>query len=164
MESVFRNINKFAGKHKELDFFAIFCARFLPYLMVITMLGFLIWQKHGMIFIFAMASGGLGRLLNEVGHILYKKQRPAYIEGAKVLIPVPKNLSFPSGHSSFLFGASFLLLLYFRELGLIFVALSFLVGLARVYCGVHWFRDILGGILMGFVSAIIINYLINLWI
>ena len=160
MFSVFKNINRFAGKSKLLDVFAIFCARLLPYLLVIFLFFYSIWAANFYLFVLAVLSGLSARfVINELVYLFYKEQRPALTEKTKTLIPVPKNYSFPSGHSSFFFGISFFLFFNDFYLGATFIALSFMVGVARVFCGVHWFRDILGGCAAGLLSALVIHYL-----
>jgi undecaprenyl-diphosphatase len=162
MISIFKNINHFAKRWKAIDVLAIFCARLLPYLMVIFLFFYSIYTADIYLFLYAILSGLFARfIINELVHLFYRRQRPAYIEQTKILIPVPKNYSFPSGHSSFFFGVSFFLLFYNIYLAITFLLLSFLVGTARVFCGVHWFRDILGGVFAGLVSAIIVYYLLN---
>jgi undecaprenyl-diphosphatase len=159
MISIFKDINQFARKWKTLDGFAIFCARILPYLMVVFLFFYSVYISNVYLFIFAILSGLFARfIVNELVHLFYKEIRPARLEGTKVLIPVPQNYSFPSGHSSFFFGVSCFLIFYNTYLAIIFILLSFLIGIARVFCGVHWFRDILGGFVAGLLSAIIIYY------
>lgn len=162
MFSVFKDINYFAKRWRPLDLFAIFCARILPYLMVLVLLVISLRQKTLYLFFYSILSALLGRLINEFIYIFYKKQRPAFLQQAKVLIPVPKNYSFPSGHASFFFGLSFFLLFYNNFLGIIFIALSAIIGIARVFCGVHWFKDILAGAFVGFLSSLIIYRLVGL--
>jgi len=162
MFSVFKNINRFAKRWKILDLVAIFCARILPYILVLFLLGFSFWTKSWQVFLFPILFGGLARLLNEVVHIFYKKERPAYLARANVLIPVPKNYSFPSGHASFFFGLSFCVSQFDMALGVIFLACSIIMGLARVFCGVHWFKDIFGGAVMGLISGFVFYILISL--
>jgi len=165
MFSVFKNINQFAKKWEIVDLLAIFCARILPYLMVLFLFFYSIYTQYFYLFVYAILTGLFSRfVINELVHLFYKRQRPAYLEQAKVLIPVPKNSSFPSGHSSFFFGVSFFLFFYNAYLALIFIALSFLVGVARVFCGVHWFRDIVGGFFAGAISAVIIYYLFTVYL
>lgn len=162
MISIFKNINQFANKWKALDILAIFCARFLPYLMIIFLFFYSVYILNIYLFLFALLSGLFARfIINELIHIFYKEQRPAHLQQTKILIPVPKNYSFPSGHSSFFFGISFLLLFYNIYLATVFIFLSLIIGTARVFCGVHWFRDILGGIFAGLVSSLIIFSLLN---
>lgn len=162
MISVFKNINQFAGRWKVLDDLAIFFARFVPYLMVVFLFFYSVYISNIYLFFYTFLSGCFSRfVINELVHIFYKEQRPAALKETKILIPVPKNFSFPSGHSSFFFGISFLLAFYNLYLGVVFVLLSFLVGTARVFCGVHWFRDVVGGILAGFISSMAIYYLLN---
>jgi len=163
MLSVFKNINKFAGRWKWLDLFAIFCARVLPYLLVIILFLYAFLISNIYLFLYAILSGIFARLIvNELVHVFYKEKRPAHLEETKILIPVPKNLSFPSGHSSFFFGVSFLILFFNFWLGIIFLFFSLIIGTARVFCGVHWFRDVVGGLAAGLASAIIIHYLITI--
>jgi undecaprenyl-diphosphatase len=163
MFSVFKNINRFAGKWKVLDIFAIFFARILPYLMAIFLFFYSLHILNIYLFIVAILSGLFARfIINELVHLFYKESRPAELRGTKVLIPVPKSYSFPSGHASFFFGISSFLLFHNIYLAITFFLLSFLIGIARVFCGVHWFRDILGGFAAGLLSAIIIYNLVIL--
>ena len=157
MFSIFKNINRFAGKYKLLDGLAIFCARVLPYIMGIFLLVYASWRGRYDLFFYPLLCALFSRfVINELVHLFYKEPRPAHIQGTNVLIPVPKNYSFPSGHASFFFAASFFLLFYSTRFALIFVISSCIVGLARVFCGVHWFRDIMGGAVAGLISALIV--------
>lgn len=158
MFSVFKNINRFAGKSKSLDLFAVFCARLLPYLLVVFLLLYAVLKNNYFLFFYPLLCGVFSRFaVNELVHLFYKESRPADLGSTKILIPVPKNYSFPSGHASFFFGMSFLLLLYSNWLAVIFLICSVLIGLARVFSGVHWFRDILGGACAGILSAVIFS-------
>ena len=161
MISVFKDINKFANRWKWLDLLAIFCARFLPYLLAIFFFFYSLYISNIYLFFYAVLSGIFARLVvNELVHVFYKELRPAHLEETKILIPVPKNFSFPSGHSSFFFGVSFFIVFYNFYLGIAFIFLSLLIGTARVFCGVHWFRDIVGGLFAGLISAGVVYYLL----
>jgi len=162
MFSVFRNINRFAGKLKLLDAFAIFCARYLLYLLMIFLLAVAIAANNWRVFFYPLLSGSFAAfVLNKIIYIFYKGHRPAVFQGVKVLILVPKNPSFPSRHASLLFGMSFYLFFYNAPLATIFLIFSCIVGVARVFSGVHWFRDIVAGAFMGFISALIVNGILN---
>lgn len=162
MISIFRNINQFAKRWLALDITAVFFARYVPYLMVAYLFFYSIYTSSIYLFIYAVLSGLVARfVINELIHLFYKESRPADLKETKLLIPVPKSFSFPSGHSSFFFGISLFLFFYGTYLAVIFVILSFLVGIARVFCGVHWFRDILGGFIAGCLSALIVYNLLN---
>lgn len=163
MFSVFKNINKFAGKSKLLDAFAIFCARYLLYLMIICLFFIAVTIHSRGIFFYPLLSGlSAAFVINTIVYTFYKKHRPAELKSTKTLIGVPENPSFPSRHAAFVFGVSFYLFVYYPQLAAIFFICSCFVGLARVFCGVHWFSDILGGVVSGLISAIIIYNLVFL--
>jgi len=164
MFSVFRNINRFANKSKTLDRFAVFCAKYLLYLMIVFLLSFAFAVHNWQIFFYSLFSGLLSAfVLDKIIYTFYKEQRPAYLANAKVLILIPKNPSFPSRHASLLFGMAFYLFFYSTPLAIFFIVLSCLVGISRVFVGVHWFRDILGGAFVGFLSVIIMRIILINW-
>jgi len=162
MISVFKNINRFAKKWKTLDVFAIFFARYLIYLMMFFLFVSAVSFHSKGLFVYPLLSGLCAAFVfDKIIYYFYKEKRPATLKSTNVLIPVPYNPSFPSRHASLLFGMSFYLFFYSAPLAIFFIICSFLVGIARVFCGVHWFRDILAGVLVGFVSALIIHGLLN---
>lgn len=75
--------------------------------------------------------------------------------------PVPASFSFPSGHAldSFCFYLTLAVLVAARVRGrgvkaaliLAALALAFLIGLSRIYLGVHWPTDVLAGYTSGLV-------------
>lgn len=162
MFSVFKNLNRFAGKSKLLDGFAIFCASYLIYLLVALLLVCAINLHSRGIFVYSLLSGLCAAFVfNKIIYIFYKEPRPAELKTTKTLIPVPENPSFPSRHAAVLFGISSFIFFYSFPLAIFFLVCSCFVGIARVFCGVHWFHDILAGAFIGFLSSALLYILLG---
>lgn len=76
--------------------------------------------------------------------------------------PVKDSPSFPSGHTmAIAAGVWAIYLIHKRKICIMLLfVLSFLMGVSRCYLMVHWFTDIVGGLLLGVVSAYI-SYIIT---
>lgn len=76
------------------------------------------------------------------------------IETLSILIPEPREYSFPSGHTSSSFAAGVVLYLMLpKKYGVPAMILAFLLGISRLYVGVHYPTDVLGGMVMGTLIA-----------
>ncbi|MBB5196969.1 phosphatase PAP2 family protein [Anaerocolumna cellulosilytica] len=65
----------------------------------------------------------------------------------------PKSFSFPSGHTMSSFTATTVIFYYNKLAGIMSLLLAALIGFSRVYLFVHYPSDILGGMLLGFFTA-----------
>ncbi len=95
----------------------------------------------------------LGSLLvnNNLLKNLVERPRPYdIIEGLQPLVARPKDFSFPSGHTGSSFAAA---TVFYRNLpkkyGVWMMLLAVLMGLSRLYVGVHYPTDVLAGMLLG---------------
>ncbi len=61
--------------------------------------------------------------------------------------------SFPSGHAIFFFALAMAIFMHNRKLGWWFFAGATIMGVARVIGGIHWPSDILGGAVLGILTA-----------
>jgi undecaprenyl-diphosphatase len=66
--------------------------------------------------------------------------------------------SFPSGHAAFFFAIAFMVYYFDKRLGYIFLSGALLMGLARVVAGIHFPSDIISGILLGWLSSILLKH------
>ena len=148
-----------------LDVLGIFCAEYLPYLLV---LGFLVllyyqstWRRRIYLFCEAALAVILSRgLITEIIRLFYHHERPFSFYNFTPLIP-ESGWSFPSGHASFFFALAMVIWYANRRWGTIYFILVTLVCLARIFVGVHWPLDIIGGAVVGIVSAIAIRALLK---
>ena len=90
-----------------------------------------------------------------VKNIVARPRPYRMIEALSILIPEPGEYSFPSGHTSSSFAAGVVLYLMLpKKYGIPAMVLAFLIGISRLYVGVHYPTDVLGGMVMGTLIAV----------
>jgi diacylglycerol kinase (ATP) len=84
----------------------------------------------------------------------FRRRRPfvAFVK-ARVLGPRPQDFSLPSGHAAAGFAGAFLLSIHAPLFAPLFYAIAAVVGLSRVYLGVHYPSDVVIGAGAGTVLA-----------
>lgn len=82
-----------------------------------------------------------------------------FLEGANFLLGMKRGGSFPSNHAMNAFTFATVLTLYFPRNFLYFYIFSMLVAYSRIYVGVHYPSDIIGGGLLGILIGMFVYYL-----
>ncbi|MCH5265433.1 MAG: phosphatase PAP2 family protein [Lachnospiraceae bacterium] len=81
----------------------------------------------------------------------------------EMLLAIPKDYSFPSGHTMSSFAAATGIFMWNKRLGLVAAAGALLIAVSRMYFYVHYPTDILAGLLLGIalgcLSAVVIGRL-----
>lgn len=157
---IFQYLNSFALKYLWLDVVAIFFARYFGWVLVGILILFLIknfkkyWKMVATVFVSAI----LARfIITEVIRWLWSRTRPFIGEEINLLLPHRLTGSFPSGHAAFFFALSLIVYFYNKKAGILFFIASALIGVSRVFSGLHWPSDILVGAIVGLFSAWLIN-------
>lgn len=79
------------------------------------------------------------------------------VEGLHRIIEAQSDFSFPSGHTGCSFAAAVVLFVMCpRKAGIPAMILAVLIALSRLYVGVHFPTDVLGGALIGTAAALIV--------
>ena len=85
---------------------------------------------------------------------LVMRPRPCWIDASvPLLIPVPHDYSFPSGHTLAAFETAVSIFLVNRKWGTAFLIFAALIGLSRMYLFVHFPTDVLSGAALGIFIA-----------
>ena len=161
---IFQYLNNLAGRSAVFDWLVVFCAEWLPYVLVAVFLAILIFGKKTYlekikIFIFTGISLFLSRIvITETIRYFYHVSRPFVDNNVNQLIFHETSGSFPSGHAAFFFALAMAIFLFNRRLAsVVFFVGAILIGLARVIAGVHWPLDILEGAIVGVLSALAVS-------
>ena len=156
-------INGLTKKSRWLDFFGIICAKYLGYFLIIVLAGWAYFVSDIESFLVPMVVGFISLIINELIYLFYHRNRPLKIESGRMLIGEPISPAFPSSHASFFLAISLALFWFNLPMAILFSMASLLIAFARVFCGVHWPSDILGGAIVAVVSflavyAIFVNF------
>ena len=159
-QSIFDFIFGFARRNIFLDTTGVFAAGLLMYFLILAALIALYrsssdWRRRLFSFAEAALAVILARgLITEAFRFFYVHPRPFDALGIKPLVAwEPGANSFPSGHATFLFALGMSVFYVNRKWGTWLLALAAVNALARVFVGVHWPFDVLGGAIIGVLSA-----------
>ena len=103
-------------------------------------------------------------VINLVLKNLVARARPCWIDTDVVLLlKNPKDYSFPSGHASASFATAVSIIRYaeYRKQGIAAMVLATLIAFSRMYFFVHFPTDIIVGIALGILEALLAAFLVK---
>ena len=150
--------NGLAGKNSAVDQFMIFCASdlvFIIFALTVVLLGYLLHKRQIATVLWFVGSLVVTYVLLQVAASLYVDHRPFVDHHLTQLVAHAAGKSFPSDHTTVTaaIAAALLFLTPFKRIGIAVAICAFLIGFARIFVGIHYPVDILGGLVVGTVGG-----------
>jgi undecaprenyl-diphosphatase len=132
---------------------------------IFALIAILFYKKEGF-YTFVIAVVGVvlvDRIICDVLKPLIGRQRPPWtLDGVRVLVGVTRACSFPSAHAGNHFTFFSILFFRHRKLAWYYLPLALFISYSRIYVGVHYPLDIIGGAVFGVGSGFLIVWSFNL--
>ena len=136
--------------------------------VLIVVVGVILWltkrEKFLAEFVLFIGIIGIGGVVVHLMKGYFDRMRPLVIFGGKVRVfhELLERGSFPSGHSQIAFSVATYLASRFKRYWWLFYSVALGMGLSRVYIGVHFPIDVLGGAIVGTLVAWIMIKLVKI--
>ena len=157
--TIYSLINGLAGRFFALDKAMIFIAQNFQYFFAITLL--LLWFKkdtkekveaNRKVAIIAMMTMLIAVGINHLIGFVYFRPRPYTLHAAHLLVNPSVDPSFPSDHATFAFALTLPILVVNKHFGRIMIVMSLLLCFSRVFIGIHYPLDVVGGALIAYAT------------
>jgi undecaprenyl-diphosphatase len=122
-----------------------------------------LWRRPSILVLVAaadLAADGLAYLLRDA---IGRDRPPLVYPEPEPLVGVPHQPAFPSGHSSTAFACATVIAWTAPRLRIPAFALAAGIAWSRVYVGVHWPLDVLGGAALGTAVGAVLVFLARRW-
>src|SRR5579875_1362941 len=165
--TIFHALNNFAFEHKVVGDLAKFFAQYAVFVLVgavavswlaVGKRGFLLGSEGRLAALAAGVATILALVIVQIINQVWDRKRPfVVLHEFHKLIPHPADASFPSDHASGAFAIVGVLTLFGKRwAALAALVWAVLIGVGRVMVGVHWPSDIVGGVGVGLISALVV--------
>lgn len=155
---LFQQINGLAGQSLFFDNFIILCAKYLPVVFALFLVGLWLTRQPQLqrgAFLTG-ASTLLALSIAQIINAIVLRPRP-YAYAIHLLVDRTTDTSFPSDHTTIAFAIAALVWQFNRKWATAILSLALLQGFARVYVGAHYPGDVLGGAVLGILVSIAVG-------
>ncbi|PGB04442.1 undecaprenyl-diphosphatase [Bacillus toyonensis] len=158
--TVFQWFNNFAESSKLLDTLMIAITNSAAYVAILFML--ILWFNNGKkenairkqyTVLYTTLSVMIALLVNVFIHAVYYHPRPFISHDVHQLVPHAADSSFVSDHSVLVFSIAFVFMLRGEKLKYIALIWAVLVGISRLYVGVHFPLDVIGAAVITIITS-----------
>lgn len=162
-QEIFLQIYSLSGKNPFLDDLMIFGAVYIIWItaFLVIFLGIFGKERGRRALFLSILGVVVSEVLIFIIHLFIFEPRPFLTLSIDPLIIQANSAAFPSGHTTLMAVPAFAYLFVKSKWTPLFMFFLIWVGLARIYVGVHYPFDILGGILVGFISIFLSSKLLN---
>lgn len=139
------------------QFFWIFGAEYVIYTMffITLILGFMGKTNDKKAFLLIILGIPVSIILIKIIHLFYFEPRPFITNNFIPLVKEINDASFPSRHTTISSVIAFSFIFFKSKWSTFFLAAALWVGASRVFVGVHYPLDILGGFIVAAISLVI---------
>ena len=128
--------------------------RVLTYVFWLILIVYFWTKKEKKLALLITVGIAVGALFTYPLKFLIDRARPYdQITDTRLLTPAESDPSFPSGHAEMSFLAATVISRFHPEYSKYLYAFSFIVALSRIYVGVHFPADAIGGIIVGILMG-----------
>jgi undecaprenyl-diphosphatase len=154
-------INGFAGHSSLLDTLMIFIARDLVYIIfaiTLACVGVLLYKDERKPVVYFFVTLVVSFLLLQLMSLLNVDHRPFMDHHLTQLVSHAPGKSFPSDHTtvSTAIAVGILFFTRFKKTGALLLLGAMAIGFARIYVGIHYPADILGGLFTGILGGVVV--------
>jgi undecaprenyl-diphosphatase len=158
-DSLLLLINGWAGHSQILDAFMVFSAKYLIFILfaiALICIGFNAYKKEWKSVVYFSTTLVVTYISLRLAALLNFDHRP-FMDHANltILVAHAAGQSFPSDHTTASTAAAIGILMFtrFKKTGVVLLILAMLIGFARVFAGIHYPADILGGVATGLIGG-----------
>ncbi|PEE73313.1 undecaprenyl-diphosphatase [Priestia megaterium] len=161
---LFRTINDLGKEYTYLNDFFIFMAEYMVF--VLAFIALIFWftrrEENRMMIISATISFILAEMMGKIAGTLHSNNQPfAELSNVNKLIEKAVDNSFPSDHTILFFAFCMTFFIYQKRWRYIWIMLALVVGISRIWVGVHYPADVIVGAIISIFSTFIASFIVS---